>query len=178
MVTINLNLSLLIIIAGLLIFLGVLFAIEFFYLRSLKSQVLKLQLDKGSYQAKTKILNSTEQFLHKLIHEWTLSEHVYLWSQVDVASIFSVTNGAVDYYEALEDLNLSVDFLIVDQLTTKPLVAIEYDGPTHGQTNRKIRDDFVNRLFKDCQIELLRINPADLNNPERIKDQILEFINH
>lgn len=40
-----------------------------------------------------------------------------------------------------------VDFLICDRASTKPLLAIELDGVSHNDANRKIRDQFVDELY-------------------------------
>jgi len=160
----------------LLIVLGVFIGITSYIFSNQRSEILRLKLDNQTYSSRTKLLNSSEQFLYKLLEESTRNLPVFVFAQVDLASIINVTSEAVDYYEALRDLDKSIDFLIVDKETTKPLLAIELDGPTHDQASRKIRDKFIERLFSDCEITFLVLRTNDLDNSERVIKMVMEKI--
>jgi hypothetical protein len=49
-----------------------------------------------------------------------------------------------------------IDFLLVRNSDTKPLLAIELDDKSHQAPDRIQRDAFVNRLFADAGLPLLR----------------------
>ena len=49
------------------------------------------------------------------------------------------------------------DFLVCDNLSLKPLVAIELDDKSHQQSNRVQRDAFVDEVFKAANLPLLHI---------------------
>ena len=50
-----------------------------------------------------------------------------------------------------------VDFLVCDNVSLKPLVAIELDDKSHQQSNRVQRDAFVDEVFKAANLPLLHI---------------------
>ena len=53
---------------------------------------------------------------------------------------------------------------------------IELDDNTHNQAKRIERDDFVNKLFKDLEIKLLRIPVQNYYNIEELKNKIKESL--
>ncbi len=161
---------------ALIIVLGVFIGIASYIISNQRAEILRLKLDNQTYSSRTKLLNSSERFLYKLLEESTRNLPVFVFAQVDLASIINVTSEAVDYYEALRDLDKSIDFLIVEKETTKPLLAIELNGPTHDQASRKTRDKFIERLFSDCEITLLVLRPYDLENKEKVVQMVMEKI--
>ena len=49
-----------------------------------------------------------------------------------------------------------VDFVLCDAATMKPLFAVELDDSSHKFEKAKARDEFVNRVFADASLPLLR----------------------
>ena len=49
-----------------------------------------------------------------------------------------------------------VDFVLCDQVTLHPLVAIELDDSSHYQRDRADRDAFINELFRVIGVALIR----------------------
>ena len=51
----------------------------------------------------------------------------------------------------------SVDFLVCDPATLKPLVVIELDEPTHARPERQTRDEEVEALLRAAGLPVLRV---------------------
>ena len=51
---------------------------------------------------------------------------------------------------------------------------IELDDNTHNQAKRIERDNFINKLFKDLDIKLLRIPVQNYYNMEELEQKIKE----
>jgi very-short-patch-repair endonuclease len=52
----------------------------------------------------------------------------------------------------------SVDFVVCDAATMKPIYAIELDDASHDRKDRQDRDKFVNQVFQSIGLPLLRMN--------------------
>jgi len=63
-----------------------------------------------------------------------------------------------------------VDFLICDQNTTRPILALELDGKSHQSASRMERDNFINELYSHVQlrIEHIRVGSDFKQEVERI----------
>lgn len=51
----------------------------------------------------------------------------------------------------------SLDFVVCDPSTLRPLVAIELDEPSHARPQRQTRDDEVETVLKAAGLELLHV---------------------
>lgn len=66
----------------------------------------------------------------------------------------------------------TIDFVIVDEETTRIRLCIELDDYTHKYKSRIERDNFINELFKQLEINLLRIQSSYSCNYEEIEEKI------
>ncbi len=69
----------------------------------------------------------------------------------------------------------SVDFVICDKKSMCPLLAIELDDRSHEREDRKDRDEEVQRILRESNIELLRFKKEQ--SKEEIQNQISEKLN-
>lgn len=65
-----------------------------------------------------------------------------------------------------------VDFLIVNEGTLEPVLAIELDDRSHERADRKTRDAFVDDAFNAAGVPLLRVQAARTYSPTLIRDKI------
>ncbi len=65
----------------------------------------------------------------------------------------------------------SIDFVIATH-NLKPILCIELDDYTHNYKKRIERDVFINDLFNDINIKLLRIKVQRYYNLEEIKNYL------
>ncbi|MBQ2620357.1 MAG: DUF2726 domain-containing protein [Thermoguttaceae bacterium] len=114
-----------------------------------------------NYKRKSCILTQTEnEFYSQLfnaLHQAGLD--VIVWPQVNVSSIIeSVGKDSQQRMKAFNRIcRKSVDYVIVNKRTRETLVCIELDDYTHNRNSRKERDNFINSIFNNVGIPLLRI---------------------
>jgi len=65
----------------------------------------------------------------------------------------------------------SIDYVLVDK-NFKILLCIELDDYTHKKPNRAKRDIFINKIFNEANVKLLRIEEDLYYNIDRIKEII------
>lgn len=66
----------------------------------------------------------------------------------------------------------SVDFLLCEIESFRPVVAIELDDSTHLQPKRMERDDFVNTICANAGIPLVRYTPGEWTIPHDIHTKL------
>ena len=119
--------------------------------------------DEGTenYKRKTCILTQTENdFYAKLCRALNQAGlDVIVWPQVNVSSIIeSVGKDSQQRMKAFNRIcRKSVDYVIVNNRTRETIVCIELDDYTHNRNSRKERDNFINAIFNNVGIPLLRI---------------------
>lgn len=66
----------------------------------------------------------------------------------------------------------SVDFLICEKEELKPIFAIELDDYSHGREDRVIRDEFVNSIFRESNMILVRFRQGEWDDEQAIYSKI------
>ena len=131
----------------------------------------------GNYTKRQSLLTAEElQFFYVLRD--CVNGRAEIFVQVRLADIFTVKKIG-DKKEEHSHLNRikakSIDFVICDMQSLQFMFAIELDDKTHNRKNRQERDAFVNKLFQDNNIPLLRIPTQSNYNTESIKSKINQF---
>jgi hypothetical protein len=70
----------------------------------------------------------------------------------------------------------TVDFVICDFATLRPLVAIELDEPSHDAPDRQVRDRQVEAILKAAGLPLLRIKTARTYNTRELSDLCKKYV--
>lgn len=90
----------------------------------------------------------------------------------------------VSLYEIVKNKNFkdfnkikskSIDFVITQE-NCKILLCIELDDNSHQKNKRIERDNFINKLFEDLEIKLLRIPVQNFYNMEELENKIKESL--
>lgn len=119
------------------------------------------------YEKKTYLLTQNELKFYKLLKSITDKNNLNLFSQVALYEIIK--------YKNIKDFNKikskTIDFVITDS-NCKIKLCIELDDPTHIKENRQKRDEFINKLFKDLDIKLLRIPTQNYYNIKELEKYI------
>lgn len=85
----------------------------------------------------------------------------YLCPQVRLADMVEIVVDTRRYPEALNRVaGKSVDFVVIELATGRPVIAIELDDKSHNEFNRQQRDRFVNELMEALSIPLRRFTPS------------------
>lgn len=108
------------------------------------------------YERRELIMTRAENDFFKMLDE-AVGSNYYVFPQVHLSSLFEHKVHGQDWWKAFHHINRkSVDFVICDKRTVRPLVAIELDDWSHKLNKRKLRDAEVERIFKGASFPLLR----------------------
>lgn len=66
----------------------------------------------------------------------------------------------------------SVDYVICDRSSRRPVVAVELDDASHSRDDRRKRDAFVEGLLKSVDLPLVRFSDIDNLTTEQIKSKL------
>lgn len=123
----------------------------------------------NQYYKKKQLLTITELKFYKVLKEITKDKNYYIFTQVVLYEI--VRNKQIEGFNKIK--SKSIDFVITDE-NSNILVCIELDDSTHYKKTRIERDIFINDLFKDLNIKLLRIPVKENYDTEKLRKKIFE----
>lgn len=126
------------------------------------------------YISKRYIITLNELIFYKTLLEIAKELNLILLCQVSLYSIIQTKNKNDAYFNRIR--SKSIDFVLVREKDCKIEVCIELDDRTHYYKNRIERDKFINDLFQDLHINLLRIQSKAVYNKEELKQKILQYI--
>ena len=122
---------------------------------------------KDYYNKKEYLLTQQELKFFKLIKNITDKNNLNLFTQVALYEIITSKN--------IKDFNKikskTIDFVITD-VNSKIKLCIELDDTTHIKENRQQRDKFIEELFKQLDIKLIRIPVQNYYNLKEIEEKI------
>lgn len=129
------------------------------------------------YRRKKSIMTEAEiAFFHRL--EKVINDKFLIVPQAHLSLIFNHRIEGQTWTHAFSRINgKSVDFLICDKENLKPYFAIELDDRSHELKERKARDYFVNYVFNNAKITLIRFKQGQWKNEEMIKNKIIYELN-
>lgn len=123
------------------------------------------------YTRKDYLLTQTELKFYKLLKNITDELNLVICPQVTLYQI--VQNKNFKDFNKIQ--NKSIDFVIVEP-NLKIKLCIELDDYTHQKSKRVKRDEFINKLFNDLGIKLLRIPVQNFYNIEELTQKIKESL--
>jgi hypothetical protein len=133
-----------------------------FYLAAFAAAVVfimgGLRGGRAGYQRGRFLTTNEKSFLMTL--DAALGRNYRAFAQVRLADLVSSTLGAnpASRRQALNGVMAkSVDFVICDVLTLDPVAAIEVDDRSHLLPERQQRDAFVNAVFLEIGLPLMRV---------------------
>lgn len=121
------------------------------------------------YEKVDYLLTKNELKFYRILRQVTNKLDYSLFCQV---SLYEIVKSK-DYKDFNKIKSKSIDFVITQE-NCKILLCIELDDTSHEKTKRIKRDDFVNQLFKDLDIKLLRIPVQNFYNMEELENKIKE----
>lgn len=116
--------------------------------------------NKLHYKKKTYLTTKNELKLYKILLDICTKYSLVLFTQVVLYEIIEInykpySKNYTKYFNKIR--SKSIDFVIADKETTRIRLCIELDDFSHKQKKRIDRDEFINTLFKDLEINLLRL---------------------
>lgn len=130
--------------------------------------------EKGfDYKLKDSVMTAHEREMFKVLLE-VLHDRYFIFPQVHLDAFLNYKVYGQSWYTAFRRINQkSVDFLICDQFTEKPLLAIELDDRSHARRDRQERDVVVEDIFISTKLPLLRFREI---NKQEISSKVLEVL--
>ncbi len=123
------------------------------------------------YQKKDYILTQNELKFYKLLKYITDKNNLIIFTQVSLYEILKAKN----YSDFNRIKSKSIDFVITD-INSKVKICIELDDPTHIREDRQQRDKFINELFRQLDIKLIRVPVQNYYNMQEIEQKIKESL--
>lgn len=131
------------------------------------------------YKPKRYITTLNELNFYNVLLEIAKELDMILFSQVSLYNIISMKDN-LDYSTKTKYFSKiaskSIDFVLVDRNNCRIKLCIELDDSTHYKQKRIERDNFINKLFKDLEIDLLRYPVYKTYYKDTLKKKILENI--
>lgn len=133
--------------------------------------IIKSNNYKEDYEKKEYLLTQTELKFYKLLKTITDELNYTLFTQIALYEIVNCKN----YKNFNKIKSKSIDFVITEK-NCKIKLCIELDDKTHNTNKRIERDTFINDMFKELDIKLLRIPVQNFYNIEELEQKIKENI--
>ena len=126
---------------------------------------------KDLYIKKDYIMTEQEYKFYRLLKNYTSKNNLNLFAQV---SLYAIVNSK--YYSDFNKIkSKSIDFVITD-VNCKIKLCIELDDYTHIKEERRKRDNFIDKLFEELEIKMLRIPVQNYYNMTDIERKITESL--
>ena len=123
------------------------------------------------YKKNEYLLTKNELKFYRILKQITNKLNYSIFCQVSLYQI--VKNKSFKDFNKIK--SKSIDFVITQE-NCKILLCIELDDKTHQKQKRIERDNFLDTLFKDLEIKLLRIPVQNYYNIEEIEKKIKESL--
>lgn len=126
---------------------------------------------KEKYKKSDYLLTPTELKFYKLLKTITDKMEYSLFVQIPLYQLVE--------YKDFKDFNKikskSIDFVITEK-NCKVKLCIELDDKTHNNNKRIERDKFINEMFRELDIKILRIPVQNYYNMQEIEQKIKESL--
>lgn len=123
------------------------------------------------YEKKEYLLTQKELKFYRLLKSITNKYYLNLFTQVALYEIIKSKN-ITDFNKIKSK---TIDFVITDN-NCQIKLCIELDDSTHINEKRQERDKFINDLFKQLDIKLLRIPEQNYYNLNELENKIKESL--
>lgn len=132
---------------------------------------------KNYYKPKRYITTLNELNFYNILLDIAKELDMILFAQVSLYNIVSMKEN-LDYSTKTKYFNKiaskSIDFVLVDKNNCRIKLCIELDDSTHKKQRRIERDNFINELFKQLEINFLRYPIYKVYYKEALKKRIQE----
>mgnify|MGYP001625658099 FL=1 len=121
------------------------------------------------YEKKEYLMTRNELKFYKQLKKITDKLDLTIFAQV---SLYQIIKNK-EYKDFNKIKSKSIDFVITEN-NGKIKLCIELDDSSHNKNNRIKRDNFINEIFKQTNINLLRIPVQAFYNLETLENKIKE----
>ncbi|MBI5134074.1 MAG: DUF2726 domain-containing protein [Candidatus Taylorbacteria bacterium] len=129
-----------------------------------------------SYRRRDCIMTPSEHVFFKVMLD-LFADRYHVFPQVHLDAILDGRVSGQNPFGAFRHINeKSVDFLICDKLSDRPMLAIELDDHSHDRADRIERDREVERIFATASLPILRIKIEQSKDVESVRNLVREKI--
>ena len=132
------------------------------------------ETDSLPYLVNKKFLSYQEASFYKLARE-VLQGKYTVCPKVSLSELFYINESDRSRWQIYRNKidRKTVDFVVCDSASMKPIYAIELDDPSHERPDRQERDQFVEAVFATAQLPLVRIRGQYAYTHEELVEQLL-----
>lgn len=147
------------------------FALIILFVRSLRSSSKKTSFK--AYRLKPSLLTATELKFYKTLVNCVPANHTLLIKPriADYVKVSPFDQASFNRISAKH-----VDFLLCNSQSLAPVLGIELDDSSHNTRIARLRDAFVETLYKRVSLPLYRVKTAKTYNLSVIKGEISKLI--
>lgn len=144
---------------GLIIIVFILFFVVNMFIKKEKEDPKGNQNEKLPYKVTDSILTDSERSFYRVLMQ-IVGDKAVICPKVGLKDIFFITKGVgKDYMKYFGKIaKKHVDFLLCEPNSMKPLCGIELDDISHTSKKSYERDLFVEKVYRDANLELIRIS--------------------
>lgn len=132
---------------------------------------IEIDINNTTFTKKEYLLTQNELKFYKLLKQITDKLELNLFCQVSMYELIKCK----EYKDFNRIKSKSIDFVITEK-NCKIKLCIELDDNTHNNQKRIERDNFVNKIFKETGVKLLRIPLQNYYNLKELEKQIKDSI--
>lgn len=123
---------------------------------------------KLSFPFRRKSLLSPSELAFYNVLKTAIGDRFEIILKITVRDLCEITHRATDQAAFNRVAAKQIDFVLCDQTTLAPVVAIELDDSTNYPRERAERDAFMNELFRVIGMSLIRHRVQPAYNPDAI----------
>lgn len=136
-----------------------------------KEEITNIDITK--YKLNKNIFTDIERFFYKVLREITEKMDLIIMTKVRLADIIYTENNNYKYFNKIKAKH--IDFVLIDSSGNIKLL-IELDDKSHDNYERQERDKFLNEIFENLNIKLLRIKAKYSYNIKELEEKIKESL--
>jgi len=126
------------------------------------------------YKRKDYLLTKAERSFYGVLQHAVAGQYL-IFAKIRVADLLWMPKGTESRQSHFNKIQAKhIDFVLCDNDTVRPLLAIELDDSSHDTAKRQSRDGFVDEALKAAGLPLLRVRARAAYNVEEVKASIQE----
>jgi very-short-patch-repair endonuclease len=124
------------------------------------------------YRCKNYLLTQAERAFYDVLRP-TVGTHFHLFAMVRLADLIYIEKGTANRQSHFNRIQSKhIDFVLCDNESIKPVLAIELDDSSHQRPDRQKRDAFVDEVLLQAGLPLLRVQVRRQYDPNQLRQAI------
>lgn len=134
------------------------YAIYAYFNKNNNSESIEIKKTQYNYQTKQYLMTKSENDFFRMLNS-VAGDRYFIFPQVHLSAILDEKIKGQNWKAAFKHINgKSVDYVLCDKQTLKPVYAVELDDDTHTYKNRQERDQEIERIFQGAGVPLVRFS--------------------